>query len=91
MNGLWICYTLEINHRFCDFYVKMDHFEAYLMVSSSVVDCKVLRMTIQFELFFLIRRQNGKCSVRSFGRFFFGMCPDVPDSKSVILEVTFKF
>ena len=48
-----------INSRFCDFYAKMKHFEANLMVPSRVVDSKVLRMAIQFGVFFLIKRQNG--------------------------------
>ena len=39
----------------------MNHFEAHVMVSSRAVDYKVLRMAIQFEYFFLIRRQNGEC------------------------------
>ena len=40
------------NSRFCGFHLKMNHFEAQLMVSSRVVNSKVLRMAIQFEYFF---------------------------------------
>ena len=38
------------NSRFCIF--LMNQFLAHLMISSRVVDSKVLRMTIQFEYFF---------------------------------------
>ena len=40
------------NSRFCILYVRMNHFEVHLMVSSREVDTKVLRMAIQFEYFF---------------------------------------
>ena len=53
MNGLRVSYTLEINQlQMLCFFVKMNHSEAHLMVSSRVVDSKVLKMAIQFELFF---------------------------------------
>ena len=39
------------NSRFCVFYTKMNHFEAHLMVSSKIVDSKVLRMAIQISVF----------------------------------------
>ena len=48
-------------------------------------------MAIQFEMFYLIRRQNGECNVRSFGQSFFGMNPDVPAFKSAFLQVTLNF
>ena len=60
---------------------KMNHFVAHLMVSSRVLDSKVLRIAIQFQYFFLIRRQNGECNVRNFRRFLFGMSLDVPAFK----------
>ena len=48
--------------RILRFYVKMKHFEAHALVSSRVMNSKVLRMAIQFWVFFyLIRRQNGEC------------------------------
>ena len=46
-------------------FVKINPFEAHLMVSSRVIDSKVLGMAIQFSIF-LIRRQNGECNVRKF-------------------------
>ena len=63
----------------------------HLMVSSRVVDSKILRMVIQFDFFFLIRRQNGECNVRSFREFLFGMSPDVPAFKVHIFTSDFKF
>ena len=64
MNGLYESYTLEINqHPFCACNVNMNHSEEYLMVSLKVVDSKVLRMAINFDIFFLIKRQNGESSV----------------------------
>ena len=69
----------------------MNHFEVHLMVSSRVVDSKVFRMAIQFEYFFLIKRQSGKCSVRHFRRFLFDMSPDVQAFKVRILQVTLNF
>ena len=56
----------------------MNHFEVHLMASSRVADSKVLRMAIQFQHFFTIKRQNGKCNVRNFRQLLFGMSPDVP-------------
>ena len=77
--AMCISYTLEITQlQILHFYVKMNHFEAYLRVSSGVVDSKVLRIHgHSVSVFFLIRRQNGKCNVRNFRRFLFGMSPDV--------------
>ena len=40
------------NSRFRVLYVKMNNFEAHLVVSSRVVDSKVLGMAIKFEYFF---------------------------------------
>ena len=81
-----------INSRFAVFYVKLDHFEAHLMVSSRVVDSKVPRMVIQREyFFFLIKMQKGECNVRNFRRFLFGMNPDVPAFKLRVLTSDFKF
>ena len=80
--------------RFCFFYSKTSHFEAHLIVSSRVVESKVLRMAIQFEYFFLIDlRQNGECigpNVRDFRRFLFGMSPDVPAFKVRVFISDFK-
>ena len=53
----------------------------HLVVSSRVVDSKVLRMAIQFEYLSLVKRKIGKCNVRNFRWFHFGMCPDVPAFK----------
>ena len=64
-----VTYLRLTNSRFCVFYVKMNHFEAHLMVSLRVVDSKVPRMAIQFEYFLLIKRYNGECNVRNFRRF----------------------
>ena len=48
----------------------MNHFKADLMVLSRVVDSKVLRMAIQLKYFlFLIKRQNGECTVINLGGF----------------------
>ena len=69
----------------------MNHFEAHLIVSSRIVDSKVLRMVIQFEYFFLIRRQIGECNVRNFRGFLFDMSPDVPAFKSASSQVTLDF
>ena len=60
----------------------MNHFEAHPMVESREVDSKVLRMTIKFEYFFLIKRQHGECNNRNFRGFLFGMSPDVPAFKA---------
>ena len=38
------------------FYVKMNHFEAHMMVSSREVDSKILRVPIQFEYFFFLTK-----------------------------------
>ena len=45
------------------------------MVSSRILDSKVLKMVIKFEyfFFFLIRRHNGECNVRNFSRCLFSM------------------
>ena len=59
----------------------MDHFETDLMVSSCVVDSKLLKMTIQF---FLIKRWNG------FRRFLFGVSPDVPVFKIRVFTNDFE-
>ena len=48
--------------RLCVFYVKKNHFKAHLMPLSTVGDDKVLRMAIEFEYFFLIKRRNGGCN-----------------------------
>ena len=49
MHGLYLSYTLGINQiQILYFYVKMNHFEVHLIVSSKV-DFRVLRMAIQFE------------------------------------------
>ena len=62
------------------------------MVSSIVVDSTVLKMTIQFEYIFLIRRIYGDCNVRNFRRFLFGMCPDEPSFKvRLLLASDLKF
>ena len=62
-------------------YVKINHFQDLLIASSRVVDANVLRMVIQFDYCFIIRRQNGEHKVRNLRRFFFGMSPDVPTFK----------
>ena len=62
------------------FYVQMNHFEAYLILSSRVVDSTVLRMDIQFEYFFSDKKENGECNVRNFRRFLFSMSPDSPSA-----------
>ena len=69
----------------CFFYVKMNQFEAHLIVSSRVRGSKVPRMAIQFEYFFWQKRQNGECNVKQFTRFLFGMRPDVPVFKVLVL------
>ena len=51
MGCVYVTYLRLTNSRFFVFYVKMIHFEAPLMVSSRVVDSKVLRMAIPFEFF----------------------------------------
>ena len=61
------------------------------MVSSREVDSKLLRMSIHFEYYFLIRRQNGKCNVRNFKQFLFGMSPDVPAFKGHIFTSDVRF
>ena len=38
-------------------------------------------MAIQFDYFFLIKKQNGECKVGNFRRLLFGMSPDVPAFK----------
>ena len=84
MGCVYVKHLRLTNSRFF-LYVKMNYFEAQLMVSSRIsriVDSKVLRVAIQFEVFFfLIKRQNGECNVRNFRRFLFGMSPDVPAFK----------
>ena len=47
------------NSRLCAFYVKMNYFEAHLMVSSTVVDSKA--------------EDGHSCNVRNFTRFLFDM------------------
>ena len=69
----------------------MNHFEVHLMISSRVIDFKVLRTAIQFEVFLLMKRLNGKCNVRNFRRFLFGMSPDVPVFKVSPFTSYFKF
>ena len=67
------------------------------MVSSREVGSKVLRMPIQFEVFFffffffMIKMQNGECNVKNFRRFLFGLSPDVPAFKVLVLTGDFKF
>ena len=68
--------------------------DAYLIVSSRIVDSKVLRTAIQFEYFFSIKRLNhvnGECNVRNFRRFLFGMSPDIPGLKACVFTSDFKF
>ena len=80
------------NSRFCVFNVKMNHFEAHLMVSSREVDSKVFSMAIQIEYFFpLIKWQNGEGYVGNFSRFLFGISPDVPAFKVLVFTSDFKF
>ena len=74
-NGL--CAVTHLRLTNSRFYVKKNHFEAYLMVSLSVIYSKVLGTVIDLEYFFLIRRQNGECNVKDFRRFLFGMSPHV--------------
>ena len=81
-------YTLKINHlqtQWSGFNIKIDHFEAHLMVPSRELDFKVLRMAPEdgrsVLVLFLIKRQNGKCNVRNFRRVLFDMSPDVPAFK----------
>ena len=69
----------------------MNHFEADLMASSKAVYSKVLRMAIQFEYFFVIKRQNGECNVINHGEFLFGMSFDVPAFKVRVFTSDFKF
>ena len=61
-----------------------------MLVSSREVDFKVLRMAIQFQYFFMIKRQNGECNVRNFGRSLFGKS-HVPALKVLVLTNDFKF
>ena len=68
----------------------MNHFEGHLVVSSRVVDSKVLRMTIR-SVFLLRKRQNGECNVRNFRRFLFGKSPDVPAFKVHVFTSDFRF
>ena len=84
--------------RLCVFCVKMNHFEAHLMVSSRVVDSKVLRMAIQFEQFFSDKKAKWRTyNVRNFRRFLFGTSliigPTVTStcSKSSFYMSGFKF
>ena len=81
------------NYGLCTFYVKMNHFEAHLMISSGVLDSKVLRMAIQFEYFFIIMiiRRNGECNIRNFRQFLFGMSHDVPAFKVHVFTSDFRF
>ena len=61
------------------------------MVSSRVVDFKVLWMAIQFEyFFFLIKRQNCESNIYNFRRFLFGMSPDEPAFKVRVFTSDFK-
>ena len=46
-----VAYFRLANSTFCGVYVKMNHLEVQLMVSSRVGNSKVLWMTIQFEYF----------------------------------------
>ena len=59
------------------------------MVSLRVVSSKVLRMAIQIQYFFIIKRQYGDCKVRNFRLFLFGINPDVPAFK--VLDFTGDF
>ena len=61
----------------CTFYVKMNHF---VVVGSKEV-----------WVFFLIKRQNGEIYIRNFRQFLFGMSPDVPAFKFLIVHVTLNF
>ena len=69
------------------------------MVSSREVGSKVLRMPIQFEFcfffcfffFFNDKNANGECNVKNFRRFLFGLSPDVPAFKVLVLTGDFKF
>ena len=83
----WVTHLRLSNSRFCILYAKMKHFESHLMVSSRVVDSKVLRMAIQFDY---LKRQNGECNVRN-KRFLFGMSPDVPAFKVHVFTSDSKF
>ena len=71
----------------------MNHFESHLMVSSRVVDSKVLEMAIQFEYFFFLKRgQDSECNVRNSERLIlFGMSPDVPAVKVRVFTSDLKF
>ena len=60
----------------------MNHFKADLVVSSNVVDFKVLSTAIKCEyFFFLIKTQNGECNIRNFKQFLLGISPDIPAFK----------
>ena len=72
-------------------YFKMNHFDAHLMVSSGAVDSEVHRMAIQFDLLFLMKRQNGKCNSKNFRQFLSGMSPDVWAFEAGAFTSDFKF
>ena len=57
--------------------LKMNPFEAHLMISSSVVDSTELHMIIKFDIFFLNQRANGECNVTNFRVFLLATSPVV--------------
>ena len=65
MGCVYVTHLRLTNSRFCIFYVKINYLEMHLMVSSRVIDSKVLRIAIQFE-YFSAKKAN-----------IFGMSPDV--------------
>ena len=76
-NGLYVSNTpRSTNTKFCTLQVKNELYcEVHPMITSRVIDSKGLTMAIKFfVLFFLIRRQTGKCVAR---QFLFGMNPNV--------------
>ena len=65
--------------KFAFFVPRIDHFEAYLKISSRKVDSKVLRVALYLKHFEAKKKmQYGECNVKIFWRFFFGMSFDVP-------------
>ena len=79
------------NTRFCILYVRMNHFEAYLMIPSGKFDSKVVRIAIAFGVFSFWYRQNGECKVKNLDSSSMVWVMMYQHSKSAFWQITLNF
>ena len=90
MGCVYVAHLTLANSRFCVLCARMNYLEAF-MRSSKSVNSKVLKIIIQSEYFFLIKRQNGEYCFNNFSWFLFGMSPDIPAFRVCVFTSDFKF